>query len=57
MSFVKNSLILKLSKFGKEIIRNGLTTKEINKSLKCNGGKMFCVFNMGLMGENGNFKK
>ena len=54
---MKNSLIFKLSKFGKEIIRNGLTTKEINKSLKCNSGKMFCVINMRLMGENGNFKK
>ena len=52
MSCVKNSLIFTLSKFGKEIIRNEQTAKEINKSLKFSGGKMFCVFNMGLMGEN-----
>ena len=52
MSFVNNSLIYKLPKFGKEIILIGLTTKEIKKSLKCNGGKLFCIFNMGLMGEN-----
>jgi hypothetical protein len=53
MSFVNNSLIyINSQNFGKEIILIGLTTKEINKSLKCNGGKMFCVFNMGLMGKN-----
>ena len=52
MSCVKNSLIFTLSKFGKEIIRDEQTAKEINKSLKFSGGKMFCVFNMGLMGEN-----
>ena len=52
MSFVNNSLIYKLPKFGKEIILIVQTTKEINKTLKCNGEKLFCVFNMGLMGEN-----
>jgi hypothetical protein len=52
MNFVSNLVVYKLSKFCEKIVQIALTMKEINKSLKLNGGKLFRAANIWSYGGN-----